>query len=105
MISPVLSLLRRGRAWPFHFCQRLLEQRAPDAGFPGDLFFRGRHVAPILDKVSLGIRIYVDNVALVSQDVELSVTACEQIVNKMESVGLQGREAALCRPGIHRHGD
>ena len=88
LLSPLLTVLPMGRAWSLHFCQRLLEQCVLDAGYPEELFIRDRHVAPSLDKVSLGIGVYVDNVAIVSQDSNLAVAACEQIVDKMESVGL-----------------
>eukprot|EP00959_Pyramimonas_sp_CCMP1952_P235566 4923087-Pyramimonas_sp.AAC.1 len=88
LISPLLTVLPMGWAWSLHFCQRLLEQCVLDAGYPEEFFIRDRHVAPSLDKVSLGIGVYVDNVAVVSQDSKLAVAACEQIVNRMESVGL-----------------
>ncbi|CAK0848040.1 unnamed protein product [Prorocentrum cordatum] len=53
-----------------------------------DLLIRDRHQAPNLDSHSLGIGVYADNVAVVSQDPAVVVRTCEQIVLRMGSVGL-----------------
>ncbi|CAK0842885.1 unnamed protein product [Prorocentrum cordatum] len=86
--TPQLLVLAMGFSWSLYFCQEAVEARVRAAGAPRCDFVRGRHGVPELES-GPKVAVYVDGVAVVSQDRHPAVYLGKKVLVSLEEGGFR----------------